>query len=36
MAKISYVEDDLYNVVIDSDTGNVSLGGESYINDSKR
>ena len=36
MAKISYVEDDLYNVVIDSDNGNVSLGGESYINDSKR
>lgn len=36
MAKISYVEDDLYNVLIDSDTGNVSLGGELYINDSKR
>ena len=36
MAKISYVEDELYNVLIDSDTGNVSLGGINYIKNDKR
>lgn len=36
MAKVEYDEENLYQVSIDIDSGNVSLGKETYINDNKR
>ena len=36
MAKTEYIENDLYQVLIDTDAGSVSLGNETYIINSKR